>query len=268
MKTNYRTAFCRTICALAVSAMLLSGCATASPTTPPPQVSPQSIPRPSTPATSSESGQIPSQIQPVAPTISPSSTIDAYAQVLRVIDGDTIEVRLTDGQVRKVRYIGIDTPERSEDLYTEATRANAGLVDGKEVSLVKDVSETDRYGRLLRYVYVGETFINAELVRQGYAAAATYPPDVAYAGYFVKLAAEAREKGVGLWSSETGRAPPETTSKQTQGQSPGAYIGNRNSKKFHIPSCRTLPAPHNQVPLASRDEAVQAGYVPCGNCNP
>ena len=194
--------------------------------------------------------------------------VTARGEVIRIIDGDTIEVRLTDEQVRKVRYIGIDTPERSEDLYTEATRANAGLVDGKEVSLVKDVSATDRYGRLLRYVYVGETFINAELVRQGYAAAATYPPDVVHAGYFVKLAAEAREKGVGLWLSETGRAPPETTSKQTQDQSPGAYIGNRNSKKFHLLSCRTLPAPHNQVPFKSRDEAVRAGYVPCGNCNP
>ncbi|MDI6815919.1 MAG: thermonuclease family protein [Actinomycetota bacterium] len=189
-------------------------------------------------------------------------------KVVRIIDGDTIEVRLTDGQVRKVRYIGIDTPERSEDLYTEATRANARLVDGKEVSLVKDISETDRYGRLLRYVYVGETFINAELVRQGYAAAATYPPDVAYADFFVKLAAEAREKGVGLWSDDTGRAPPETTLKKPQSQSLGAYIGNRNSRVFHLPSCRSLPAPHNQVLLASRDEAVRAGYSPCGICRP
>jgi micrococcal nuclease len=188
--------------------------------------------------------------------------------VIRVIDGDTIEVRLTDGQVRRVRYIGIDTPERSEDLYTEATRANSRLVDGEEVGLVKDVSETDRYGRLLRYVYAGDTFVNAELVREGYAAAATYPPDVAYADYFVKLAAEARDKGVGLWSSETGRAPPETISKNTQVQSPGAYIGNRNSKTFHLPSCRTLPAPHNRVRFKSRDEAVLGGYVPCGNCNP
>lgn len=197
-----------------------------------------------------------------------SPEVKERGEVIRVIDGDTIDVRLTNGQVRKVRYIGIDTPERSEDLYIEATRANARLVDGKEVSLVKDVSETDRYGRLLRYVYVGETFINAELVRQGYAAAATYPPDVEYADYFVKLAAEAREKGVGLWSGEIGRAPPETTSKQPQSQVLGAYIGNKNSKIFHHPSCRALPAPHNQVLLSSRDEAVQAGFTPCGVCNP
>lgn len=209
-----------------------------------------------------------SATQTMAPASKSPPGVKECGDVIRIIDGDTIEVRLSDGQVRRVRYIGIDTPERYEDLYTEATRVNAGLVDGKEVSLIKDVSETDRYGRLLRYVYVGESFINAELVKQGYAAAATYPPDVEYADYFVKLAAEARDKGVGLWSSETGRAPPETSFKQPQGQSSGAYIGNRNSKKFHLPSCRTLPTPHNQVPFNSRDEAVRAGYVPCGNCNP
>jgi len=210
----------------------------------------------------------PGATQSTAPASKSALRIEERGEVIRVIDGDTIEVRLSGGQVRRVRYIGIDTPERFEDLYAEATRANAGLADGKAVSLVKDVSETDRYGRLLRYVYVGETFINAELVRQGYAAAATYPPDVEYADYFVKLAAEAREKGVGLWSGETGRAPPETSFKRPQVKSPGAYIGNRNSKKFHLPSCRVLPAPHNQVPFKSRGEAVRAGYVPCGNCNP
>src|SRR3990172_11152403 len=164
MKTNYRTAFCGTICALAVSALLLSGCATASPTTPSPQVSPQSIPRPSTPATSSESGQIPSQIQPVAPTISPSSTTDAYSQVLRVIDGDTIEVSLN-GRSYTVRYIGIDTPETVDPnrpvqpFGPEASLKNKELVSGKTVRLEKDVSETDRYGRLLRFVYVGDLFV-------------------------------------------------------------------------------------------------------------
>lgn len=190
------------------------------------------------------------------------------ATVVRVIDGDTIDVRLGDAGVRRVRYIGINTPERFEDYYAEATSANAKLVSGKEVRLVKDVSETDRYGRLLRYVYVGETFVNAELVKQGYAAAATYPPDVEYADYFVELAAEARSNGTGLWSGKSGRAPPETGVKRPQSQSPDGYIGNRNSKKFHLTSCHTLPASHNQVIFKSREEAVRAGYVPCKNCDP
>lgn len=121
------------------------------------------------------------------------------ARVMRVVDGDTIDVRLS-GSKETVRYIGIDTPERVECYYREATAKNAELVAGKEVRLVKDVSETDRYERLLRYVYSGDLFVNAELVRLGYAAAATVPPDVRNAGLFVGLAREAREAQRGLWS--------------------------------------------------------------------
>lgn len=190
------------------------------------------------------------------------------AAVVRVIDGDTIDVRFDDGSVRRVRYIGINTPERDEDFYTEATKANAVLVLGKEVRLAKDVSETDKYGRLLRYVYAGETFVNAELVKRGYAAAATYPPDVRYADYFVGLAAEARSDGVGLWSEDAERAPPAPGAKQSQSRPTCAYVGNKNSKIFHRPSCATLPAPHNRAAFKDRDEAIGAGYVPCRNCNP
>jgi len=118
--------------------------------------------------------------------------------VVRVIDGDTIEI---DGNLR-VRYIGVDTPEVSgkvECYGREATQKNRELVEGKRVRLEKDVSETDRYGRLLRYVYVGDTFVNAELVREGYAQAATYPPDVKYQELFTRLQREAREAKRGLW---------------------------------------------------------------------
>lgn len=94
--------------------------------------------------------------------------------VTRVIDGDTIEVDIG-GVLYKVRYIGIDTPELDDErpefcaLAQEATRYNRQLVEGKEMRLEKDVSETDHYGRLLRYVYVGDTFVNAELVSAGLA---------------------------------------------------------------------------------------------------
>ncbi|RME48535.1 MAG: hypothetical protein D6791_03070, partial [Chloroflexi bacterium] len=122
-----------------------------------------------------------------------------WATVRRVIDGDTIE--LTSGD--RVRYIGIDTPEMSEprECYaTEATAKNRELVEGKRVALRKDVSETDRYGRLLRYVYLptGE-MVNAVLVREGYAVASTFPPDVMFADLFVELEREAREAARGLW---------------------------------------------------------------------
>jgi len=120
-------------------------------------------------------------------------------RVIRVIDGDTIEI---EGGAR-VRYIGIDTPEtygEAECYGWEATAKNRELVEGKRVRLVKDVSEADRYGRLLRYVYVDGVFVNAELVRLGYALAVTYPPDVKYADLFLSLQGEAKEAGRGLWS--------------------------------------------------------------------
>jgi micrococcal nuclease len=117
-----------------------------------------------------------------------------------VIDGDTIEVREA-GSSKRVRYIGIDTPERVDCYYRESTAKNAELVAGKEVRMEKDISETDRFGRLLRYVYIDETFVNAELVRLGYAAASTIPPDVRNADLFVRLAREAREGNRGLWDS-------------------------------------------------------------------
>lgn len=127
------------------------------------------------------------------------------AVVVRVIDGDTIEV-VQNGVTYTERYIGIDTPETHgevEPFGQEATEANRQLVEGKMVRLEKDVSETDRYGRLLRYVYVEvegqEIMVNAELVRLGYALAATYPPDVKYAELFLQLEREAREAGRGLW---------------------------------------------------------------------
>ena len=128
---------------------------------------------------------------------------DNLVLVTRVIDGDTIEI--FNGQ--KVRYIGIDTPEMKhrnktiECFAQEAFKRNKDLVLGKMVRLEKDISETDKYGRLLRYVYVGDIFVNLELVKQGYAYTATYPPDVKYSELFLQAQEEARDKSNGLWES-------------------------------------------------------------------
>jgi micrococcal nuclease len=123
--------------------------------------------------------------------------------VAEVIDGDTI--RLASGET--VRYIGVDTPEtrhpqKGVECYgTEASNRNKQLVEGARVRLEKDVSDTDRYGRLLRYVYVDDTFINFELVAQGYARAASFPPDVAHQDTFQEAETDAREAGRGLWGA-------------------------------------------------------------------
>lgn len=123
-------------------------------------------------------------------------------KVIRVVDGDTIEIET--GEI--VRYIGMNTPETVDPRKTvecfgkEASNKNKDLVEGKEVRLVKDVSDKDKYGRLLRYVYVGDIFINLELVKQGYAQVSTFPPDVKYKDEFLKAQREAREKNLGLWN--------------------------------------------------------------------
>jgi len=147
----------------------------------------------------------------VAIAANPQQANAQVAAVTRVIDGDTIEVSM-DGQTYRVRYIGIDTPETGEPCGAEATAANTGFVAGQTVEMVKDVSETDRYGRLLRYVYVGDLFVNAVLVDQGFAEAVEYPPDTAYAALFEQLESEARAASLGCHAAgvfEAGDTAPQ-----------------------------------------------------------
>lgn len=130
------------------------------------------------------------------------STLSCYGQneqigvVTRVIDGDTIDMDI-DGKAHRVRYISVNTPERDEPCFYEATQANVDLVTGKTVRLAKDISETDRYSRLLRYVYVGDTFVNEALVAGGYAEAVLYRPDGKHYDLFSQLEAEAASAGLG-----------------------------------------------------------------------
>lgn len=127
------------------------------------------------------------------------------AEVLRVVDGDTIIV-LLDGQVQRVRYIGINAPESVkpdspvEYMGPESSKANQALVGARHIWLERDISPSDKYGRLLRYVWVGDIMVNGELVRQGYAQAVTYPPDVKYQAWLHQLESDARAAERGLWA--------------------------------------------------------------------
>lgn len=116
-------------------------------------------------------------------------------KVIQIIDGDTI---IIEGGYH-VRYIGIDTPEKGQPCFSEATRINKELVEGKKVRLEKDISEKDKYGRLLRYVYVDDIFVNAEIVRLGYAYAKGYPPDTKYQWYLEAMEMEAKKTKRGIW---------------------------------------------------------------------
>lgn len=130
--------------------------------------------------------------------------ISQTGHVVRVIDGDTIRVRINK-QEETVRYIGVDTPETVhptcgiEPYGIEASNFNKKLVEGKTVQLEFDVDSRDRYGRLLAYVYVDTLFVNAELVKQGYAQLMTVPPNVRYVELFKELQTAAREDKRGLW---------------------------------------------------------------------
>jgi endonuclease YncB( thermonuclease family) len=132
--------------------------------------------------------------------------------VVHVDDGDTVVVRVGE-RVERVRYAGIDAPEIAhpagrgrparggEAGGAAATRVNASLVAGRPVTLELDVERRDRYGRLLAYVWVGRTMVNAELIARGYARALAVPPNVRYAALFAAREAEARDARRGLWAT-------------------------------------------------------------------
>lgn len=127
--------------------------------------------------------------------------------VTRVIDGDTIDVVLgTSTQTTRIRYIGINTPElypkysqESECGSREAAAANETLVKQKTVTVITDVDAFDTYGRLLAYVYVGDMFINKELLIQGYATTLFIKPNIQYRSEFTQLRDVAETAQIGNW---------------------------------------------------------------------
>ncbi len=127
--------------------------------------------------------------------LSISSDSELY-EVTRVIDGDTIDVRTANG-TQRVRYLGINTPERDEVCYNDATSANAAWVERQRVRLERDVTDTDRYDRWLRYIYVGDTLVNEEMVRNGWAEVVRYPPDEKFFNTFRRYEIAAAEAGLG-----------------------------------------------------------------------
>ena len=133
---------------------------------------------------------------------------DADSRVVAVTDGDTVDV-VVGGREDTVRLIGINSPESGECFADEAASALVDLVDGVAVRLVPDVTDRDQYDRLLRYLYVGDTFVNEALVRGGFAQAYRYEPDVAEADRLDAAQAAAERDQVGLWAPDAcGREVP------------------------------------------------------------
>lgn len=187
-----------------------------------------------------------------------------YYEVTRVIDGDTIE--LENGET--VRLIGIDTPEtvhpsKAVEYYgKEASDFTRVMVEGKQVKLELDVQKRDKYNRLLAYVYLEDgTFLNAELVKEGYAKGSTYPPNVKYTDLFTKLQKEARENNRGLWAPEKERITTPQKSILTGEET--VYV-TKTGKKYHRAGCRYLS--RSMIPISLKEATYS--YAPCSVCNP
>ncbi len=170
-----------------------------------------------------------------------------------VIDGDTV---VLDSGVH-VRLIGIDTPEKDRPYYSEAKEFNRKLVEGKPARLDYDIEKTDRYGRTLAYLYLEDgTFVNAEMIRSGYANLYTFPPNLKHTEEFLALQREARQAGRGLWSLKTSLS--------------SFYLSSARGHTFHRPECKFAKkiGKRNRVHLAGRDKALDRGLAPCRNCRP
>ena len=194
--------------------------------------------------------------------------------MIRVVDGDTIDV-LIDGRQLRVRYIGIDTPETVdprrpvECFGREASARNRELVEGKTVGLERDVSETDRFGRLLRYPWVEGEMVNARLVEEGYATASTFPPDVRYAELFVSLQDEARQARRGLWSACATPRPSADGPCDYSGTDEPVIKGNislnTGEKIYHVPDGEfydqtVIDEAKGERWFCTEAEAVSAGW--------
>lgn len=203
-------------------------------------------------------------------------------KVVRVVDGDTIKVNFN-GKEESLRLIGIDTPEsvhpdgsRNTEAGKIASEYTRSMLENKEIILEFDVQERDKYGRLLAYVWLGNTMFNKTLLEEGYAQVSTYAPNVKYVNDFVALEKTARKNNKGLWEHEKAIDPiiPVIVDKTKNPTGPignketSQYIGSLKSDKYHLPGYTHSGqiVDLNLIYFESKDHAIANGYVPCGIC--
>ena len=210
--------------------------------------------------------------------------IGEIVKVARVIDGDTIEI---EGGER-VRYIGIDTPETIDPrkivqcFGVEASKKNKEFMEGKTVRLEKDITDRDKYKRLLRYVWLGDTLVNLALVQDGFARSYSYPPDIKYQDKFVAAERQARKVKLGLWNAcGLEFSAKSVLQSQTQSSVSAQKSGNDCSIKgnisasgekiYHISGCGSylktrIDEQHGERWFCSDAEAQSAGWRRALNC--
>ncbi len=188
-----------------------------------------------------------------------ASWADSWNQVKWVVDGDTVV--LDKGQ--KVRYIGINAPElayddrKAEPYGEESKQFNALLVDRKKVCLEFDKERFDQYKRLLAYVFLGNgTFVNAEILSNGYAYLLHYRPNLKYDSMLLQAQRSAMSAKRGIW--------------QNWKEKQNAVVGNKNSRRFHLPTCpygRQIKS-ENRIVFQKKWDAYWEGYAPAKRCMP
>ncbi len=165
--------------------------------------------------------------------------------VTKIYSGEI--VKLQDG--RKLRYVGIDAPGKNNFFYSESRKANMQLVDKKAVAIEYDAYQRDSQGNIQGYVYAGNTFVNAQLLKNGFVLAYIRPPNTRYAGLFIALQNEARKNHQGIWAYEDPNDEP-------------YYVASKDSKKIHRPGCRSageIPF-DKRIIFRNKDEALSKGY--------
>jgi len=180
---------------------------------------------------------------------STNANYEASGYCYYVVDGDTIDVK----GVGRIRFVGVNTPERGQPGYKEAKDFVISLCLGKTVGIdIDDSKHFDKYGRTLSVVYAGNTNVNAELLKRGYAEVMYIPPS---------------EFNPYSWAGNTNY---QIKSSNSNPAGASYYIGNKRSKKFHRPDCSSVAkmSEKNKIHLNSRQEAINKGYIAGGICKP
>ncbi len=193
----------------------------------------------------------------VALTCVSEASSDDFISVRRVYDGDTIE--LENGM--HVRYIGINAPEIAhqekpgEPFSLESLAFNEKIVLSKSVRIQTDREISDQYNRRLAYVFLQDgMFVNQEIVRNGLAHVLYKAPNIIYDASLLKSQQEAMEAGKGMWGNWK--------------EKPSDYIGNKNSRRFHLKTCAfgQRTSKQNRIQFGRKWDAFWSGYAPCKKC--
>ncbi len=194
-------------------------------------------------------------------------------KVVGIADGDTITVLQNKTQY-KIRLYGIDCPESHQDFGTKAKKFTSDLVFKKDIRVVQ--KDQDRYGRIVGIVYVGDTCVNEEIIRSGFAWVYGQYCREAFCNTWKSFEQQARENRIGLWSHPDPIPPWDfrrgvrEAAKNVIPENPGeiVYHGNTNSMVFHQPSCKHYNCKNCTAVFKTREDAIKAGYRPCGGCKP